>query len=115
MKTKTKLHYKSAKTMLEDPALKAKIASDKQAAAENLAAVSGQRWFTCENGSLGTLQRDGDDGPDLDLGAGKEFSVTGKKMAIMGVHCQDVVTKAGARGWVTEMELRTYTTMAERR
>jgi hypothetical protein len=114
MKTKTKLHYKSAKSMLEDPTLRAKIASDKQAATENLAAVSGREWFTCDNDSLGTMQRDGEEGQDLRLGPTKDFSVTGKKMTIIGVHCQEVVTRAGARGWVTEMELRTYTSMARR-
>jgi hypothetical protein len=114
MKTKTKIHYKSAKVMLEDPALRAKVDSDKKAATANLAAVSGKTWHVCDNATLGTLDRDGDEGPDLRLDSSREFAATGQRKTIAGIHCQEVVTRTGDRGWVTEVELKSFTSMGRR-
>ncbi len=111
MKTKVKMHYQSAKAMLADPAIAQAKADAAQSASTNLARVK-SKWYVCDNSTFGVIdEKTGDYGEDLQLGASKEFALTGGKKRINSMHCQEVVTRQGLSGWVTEVELQSSTNM----
>ena len=111
MKTKCKMHYQKAKGWLEDPSIKQAKAQQAADAKASLALVGNKKWFTYTQATMGTVTRDGDDGPALALDDSREFAPTGKTGKFGDFYVQECVTRTGAEGWVPEVDLRAYSNM----
>lgn len=111
MKTQTKMHYQKASGWLVDPSIKAQKAVAAKATSDNLALVASKPWFVYTQSTIGTILPDGEDGPNLKLDASKEFAATGKRQKFGAYWVHEVVTRLGERGWVSEMELRSFSNM----
>jgi Domain of unknown function (DUF4157) len=112
LKTKAGIHYQKSKKWLYDPAAQVKAAEKHKAAKldeerreANLKMA--QRWIDIKSATITTT--DPATGRDLSIQTGGRIGPTGKTMKDqMGFDCIEIVTAAGAMGWILELEWRQY-------